>query len=45
MYVWQLGVLDGAAGLMVCLLASTQVFLKYAALWADRFVRPAERGR
>jgi glycosyltransferase involved in cell wall biosynthesis len=45
MYVLQLGVLDGGAGLMVCLLASTQVFLKYAELWADRFARPAERGR
>ncbi len=45
MYVLQLGVLDGGAGLMVCLLASTQVFLKYAGLWADRFTKAAGRGR
>jgi len=45
MYALQLGALDGAAGLMVCLLASTQVFLKYAALWADRFAKPEGRGR
>lgn len=45
MYVLQFGVLDGAAGLMVCLLASVQVFLKYAALWADRFKSPEGRGR
>jgi glycosyltransferase involved in cell wall biosynthesis len=36
MYVLQLGFLDGAAGLMVCLLAAAQVFLKYAELWAGR---------
>lgn len=36
MYVLQLGVLDGGRGLLVCLLAATQVFLKYAALHADR---------
>ena len=39
MYVLQLGVLDGARGLLVCALAATQVFLKYAARWA------AERDR
>lgn len=33
MYVLQLGVLDGAAGLVLCLLASAQVFLKYGELW------------
>ena len=33
MYVLQLGVLDGAHGLVLCLLASAQVFLKYASLW------------
>ncbi len=33
MYVLQLGVLDGAHGLVLCLLASAQVFLKYARLW------------
>jgi len=37
MYVLQLGVLDGARGFLVCALAATQVFLKYAARWsADR---------
>ncbi|MFM8560092.1 MAG: hypothetical protein ACKOC6_10925, partial [bacterium] len=39
-YLFQLGVLDGAHGLVLCALASTQVLLKYAALWertrADR---------
>lgn len=34
MYVLQLGVLDGAHGLVLCLLAAAQVFLKYAELWA-----------
>lgn len=33
MYVLQLGVLDGAHGLVLCLLASAQVMLKYAELW------------
>ncbi len=33
MYVAQLGCLDGAHGLVLCLLASAQVFLKYARLW------------
>lgn len=33
MYVLQLGVLDGAHGLVLCALASAQVFLKYADLW------------
>jgi hypothetical protein len=37
MYVLQLGVLDGAYGLLLCLLAGAQVFLKYGELW--------ERGR
>jgi (heptosyl)LPS beta-1,4-glucosyltransferase len=41
MYVLQLGLLDGAHGLVLCLLASAQVFLKYAALWArTRGARP-----
>uniref|UniRef100_A0A832MKY3 Glycosyltransferase family 2 protein n=1 Tax=Eiseniibacteriota bacterium TaxID=2212470 RepID=A0A832MKY3_UNCEI len=34
MYVAQLGVLDGAHGLVLCALAAAQVFLKYAELWA-----------
>jgi hypothetical protein len=33
MYLLQLGVLDGFHGLLVCALAATQVFLKYAELW------------
>ena len=33
MYVAQLGFLDGVHGLVLCLLASAQVFLKYARLW------------
>ena len=32
-YVLQLGLFDGAHGFVLCALASTQVFLKYAALW------------
>ncbi len=32
-YVLQLGVLDGAHGLVLCGLAAAQVFLKYADLW------------
>jgi len=34
MYVLQLGVLDGARGLLLSALAATQVFLKYAGRWA-----------
>jgi glycosyltransferase involved in cell wall biosynthesis len=34
MYVLQAGFLDGARGVAVCALAATQVFLKYAELWA-----------
>lgn len=33
MYVLQLGVLDGARGVLVCSLGAWQVFLKYADLW------------
>jgi (heptosyl)LPS beta-1,4-glucosyltransferase len=32
-YVLQLGVLDGAHGLVLCGLAAAQVFMKYAELW------------
>jgi hypothetical protein len=39
MYVVQFGVLDGVRGLLVCLLASAQVFLKYAELRAGRWSR------
>jgi glycosyl transferase family 2 len=41
MYVLQLGVLDGARGLVLCALAAAQVFLKYAGLWARGRVAPA----
>ncbi len=34
MYVWQFGFLDGGHGVVLCALASAQVFLKYAELWA-----------
>ena len=34
MYLLQLGFLDGAHGALLCGLAATQVFLKYAELWA-----------
>ncbi len=34
MYLLQLGLLDGAPGLVLCALAATQVLLKYAGLWA-----------
>jgi hypothetical protein len=40
-YVLQGGVLDGAHGFVLCTLAATQVFLKYAALWQ----RSREAGR
>jgi glycosyltransferase involved in cell wall biosynthesis len=33
MYVFQLGFLDGARGLIICTLGATSVFLKYAKLW------------
>ena len=39
MYVLQLGVLDGSRGAMLCALAATQVFLKYAGRWADAATR------
>lgn len=39
MYVLQLGALDGAHGLLLCLLASAQVFLKYAERWAADHAR------
>lgn len=32
-YVWQLGFLDGAHGLVLCGFAAVQVFLKYSQLW------------
>ncbi len=35
MYVWQLGFLDGGRGAVLCALAATQVFLKYADLWSS----------
>ena len=41
-YILQLGVLDGAHGLVLCGLAAAQVFLKYAGLW-DR-TRRAKSG-
>lgn len=43
-YVLQLGILDGAHGLVLCGLAATQVFLKYAELW-DRTRRARAAGR
>ena len=36
MYVLQLGLLDGARGVLVCALAAAQVFLKYAEVWTRR---------
>jgi glycosyltransferase involved in cell wall biosynthesis len=41
MYLFQLGFLDGARGLVLCLLAAAQVFLKYAELWAHGAARNA----
>lgn len=32
-YILRLGILDGVAGLVVCMLAAFSVFLKYAKLW------------
>lgn len=43
MYVLQLGVLDGARGFAVCVLAAAQVFLKYADLWAGSIRGREER--
>ncbi len=43
MYVLQLGALDGARGLLVCGLAATQVFLKYAGRWAAARTHPRTR--
>ena len=40
MYVLQLGVLDGVRGFLVCGLAATQVFLKYAQRLATGIQRP-----
>jgi (heptosyl)LPS beta-1,4-glucosyltransferase len=45
MYVLQLGFLDGAHGLVLCALAATQVFLKYAERWASRGGRGRAEGR
>ena len=39
MYLFQLGLLDGARGLLLCMLASTQVFLKYAGRWSAQRTR------
>jgi len=44
MYLLQLGVLDGGAGLVLCALAAAQVMLKYAELWALPGQTPS-RGR
>lgn len=35
-YILRLGILDGLAGLIVCMLAAFSVFLKYAKLWERR---------
>ena len=43
-YLLQLGILDGAHGLVLCGLAATQVFLKYAELW-DRTRRSQAAAR
>jgi glycosyltransferase involved in cell wall biosynthesis len=43
MYVVQLGVLDGAAGLVFCMLQSFASYTKWSTLWAWR--RNARRGR
>jgi glycosyltransferase involved in cell wall biosynthesis len=43
MYVLQLGVLDGAAGLVFCLLQSFATYTKWSTLWAWR--RNERRGR
>lgn len=39
MYLLQRGFLDGAQGLLLCLLASYSVFLKYAKAWEYRWAR------
>ena len=43
-YLLQLGILDGAHGVVLCGLAATQVFLKYAELW-DRTRRARHAAR
>ena len=45
MYVLQLGVLDGARGVLVCALAAAQVFLKYAEVWSRRHEEPGGGAR
>jgi (heptosyl)LPS beta-1,4-glucosyltransferase len=40
-FVFQLGFLDGAHGFVLCAFAATQVFLKYAELWARSRARGA----
>jgi (heptosyl)LPS beta-1,4-glucosyltransferase len=44
-YLLQLGVLDGAHGLVLCGLAAAQVFLKYAELWDRTRAAGPEAGR
>jgi glycosyltransferase involved in cell wall biosynthesis len=44
MYVLQAGFLDGARGVAVCALASAQVLLKYAELWARPHEAPPVPG-
>jgi (heptosyl)LPS beta-1,4-glucosyltransferase len=45
MFVFQLGILDGFRGFLVCALAAAQVFLKYAEVWAARRRGAARPGR
>jgi glycosyltransferase involved in cell wall biosynthesis len=42
MYLFQLGFLDGLTGFVLCVLAATSVFIKYAKLWHALRSRAAE---
>lgn len=44
-YVLQLGILDGRAGLVICMLSSFSVFLKYAKLWERQEREPPAKSQ
>lgn len=44
MYLFRKGFLDGTAGLILCMLASFSVFMKYAKLWAIIRAEAGEKG-
>jgi hypothetical protein len=44
-YILQLGILDGRAGLVICMLSSFSVFLKYAKLWERQEREPPAKSQ